>query len=519
MRIGVLKEADGDLVALTPANIPKLTKLGYGVVVETGAGGRANFTDAAYQSAGAEVAEAPEVWDAEVVVGVRAPAEPNRLTRDHTLIAQLAPAANPELVGVLRESGSTALALDAVPRISRAQSLDVLSSMSNLAGYRAVIEAANEYQGMFGGQVTAAGKTQPAKVFVIGGGVAGLAAIGTAVSLGAEVRAFDVRPEAAEQIESVGARFLTTPAAQQEISADGYASELSDAQQRATEELYAEQAEWADIVITTALVRGMAPRTLTNEMIARMRPGSVIVDLAASGGGNAEATVPGERMVTANGVVVLGYLDLAARMPAQASQLYGSNVGNLLALLTPGKDGELVLDLVDPVQRGMAVTHGGELLWPPPPVAVSAGVSDSTTMAPLSAAEKAALAEAKAAEVAEATRVRGQRLLIGGALVAVLLLLLLTFSDALFLNNFLVLILSIVIGFYVISNVTPALHTPLMSQTNAISGIVIVGVLLMLGSGNLAVTIIAVLAATLASVNLFGGFMVTRRMIAMFRKD
>jgi len=339
------------------------------------------------------------------------------------------------------------------------------------------------------------------------------------VSLGADVRAFDVRPEAGEQIESMGATFVQATGASQEVSADGYARDLTAAQEAATQALYAEQAQWADIIITTALVRGKAPRTITNEMVATMRPGSVIVDLAASGGGNAEATVPGQRVVTANGVVVLGYTDLADRMPAQASQLFGSNVANLLVLLTPDSDGQLVLDLNDPVQRGMVVAHQGEVLWPPPQVEVSAAASSPPMPVAEVSAEELALQQQRAAALAAAAAKRKeQRLLVGGALAAVLVLLLLTFAPMTLLNNFTVFALAVVIGFYVISGVSHSLHTPLMAQTNAISGIILVGAILMLGNTNWVVTILAFIAATVASINIFGGFLVSRRMIAMFQR-
>ena len=516
MRIGVPREAGQRLVAATPATVTRLTKLGYDVVIEPGAGVGARFADDDYVQAGAQVAAAEEVWGSDVVIAVEAP-ETDRLALMRpgaTLIAQVFPGANPERVEEYASREITALALDAVPRISRAQALDTLSTMSNVSGYRAVVEAAAEYQGMFTGQVTAAGKTAPATVFVIGGGVAGLAAIGTAVSLGATVRAFDVRPEAGEQIESMGATFVQAEAAQQEVSTDGYASALTADQEAATAALYAAESARADIVITTALVRGTAPRTLTNEMIAAMKPGSVIVDLAASGGGNAEATVPGERVVTDNGVVVLGYTDLPARMPAQTSQLYGTNIVNLLALLTPGKDGELVLDLDDPVQRGMTVARAGEVLWPPPPVAVSAA---GTTTAPAAAVATEPPA-GKAADPA-AARLRTRRRVVAAGLAAVLLVLALTFASGTFTAHFTVLTLAVVVGLYVITNVASSLHTPLMSHTNAISGIILIGALLQLGNENTAVTVLAFVAGTLASINIFGGFLVTRRMLAMFRKD
>jgi H+-translocating NAD(P) transhydrogenase subunit alpha len=518
MRIGVPKEArPGErLVAATPATVGQLAKLGYEVVVEHGAGEAASFPDVAYAEAGAALGDAAEVWASDVVTTVNAPADAEvaALTPGATLVSMLAPAAHPERVAALSARGVTALALDAVPRVSRAQALDVLSTMSNVAGYRAVIEAAEEFGGMFTGQVTAAGKTPPATVFVIGAGVAGLAAIGAAGSLGAQVRAYDVRPEVGEQIESMGASFVQAAAAQQEVSADGYARALTAEQERLTAEMYAAETAKADIVITTALVRGTAPRTISAEMVAAMRPGSVIVDLAASGGGNCELTVPGEKVVTANGVTILGYTDLTSRMARHTSQLFGTNVVNLLKLLTPGKDGALVLDLDDPVQRGMAVTRAGEVLWPPPPVQVSAApaADAAPAVAPVDPAEKARLAR-------EAARRSGQRQMVGLALGAVLLALAITFSPAAFVGHFTVFVLAVFVGYYVISNVSHSLHTPLMAQTNAISGIILVGALLQIGSDSWVVSALAFAAASVAAINIFGGFLVAYRMIGMFRKE
>lgn len=511
MRIGIPREGRERLVAATPATVAQLRKLGYDVVVEQGAGECASYPDEAYADAGASVVDARAVWESDVVTAVRAPS-PERLAslaEGTTLVAMLAPHSEPALVETLRERGVTAIALDAVPRISRAQSIDVLSTLANVAGYRAVIEAAEEYSGMFTGQVTAAGKTAPANVFVIGAGVAGLAAIGAAGSLGAQVRAFDVRPEVGEQIESMGAQFVRLEAAQQEVSADGYARELTAEQERATMDLYAAETARADIVITTALVRGSAPTTITADMVAAMRPGSVIVDLAASGGGNCELTVPGEKVVTANGVTILGYTDLTSRMARHTSQLFGTNVVNLLRLLTPERDGRLTLDLEDPVQRGMTLTRAGELLWPPPPVAVSAAQPPAAQVDP--AAQERATHEA-------AQRRRRRRSVLYGA-GAALAFVLLAFSPAATVSHLTVFALAVIVGFYVINNVAHALHTPLMSQTNAISGIILVGALLQLGSADLLVSAIAFVAASVASINIFGGFLVTYRMLGMFRKD
>ena len=509
MRIGVPKESSpGERrVAATPKTVEQLRGLGYAVFVESGAGALASFDDEAYRGAGADIVDAA-VWQCDVLLKINAPsaAELDRLSRGQTVISLLAPALNPELVEALAERGVTALAMDAVPRISRAQALDVLSSMANIGGYRAVVEAAHEFGSFFTGQVTAAGKVPPAKVLVVGAGVAGLAAIGTASSLGAIVRAFDARPEVAEQVESMGADFLRIDVEDTGPSADGYAKETGEDFNRKAAELYAAQAKDVDIVITTALIPGRpAPRLLTEEMVASMKPGSVVVDMAASNGGNVAGSVAGQRVVTANGVIILGYTDLPGRLPTQASQLFGQNLVNLLKLLTPAKDGTLTLDMEDVVQRGMTVVREGEVLWPPPPVQVSA--------AP--AAAPVAVAEPKPVKPPMS---QGKRfaLIVG---VAVLFLLISAFSPVPFLGHFMVFMLSVVIGFYVIGNVHHALHTPLMSVTNAISGIIVVGALLQVGHGNLWVSILAVLGVLVASINVFGGFTVTDRMLDMFKRE
>ena len=517
MLIGIPKETrTGErLVAATPKTVTQLRKLGHEVVVQSGAGLGASFTDAVYEAAGATIGDGPTVWAADLVAAVNPPsdAEVATLHEGSTLVAMLSPHGRGDLVAALAARGVTALALDAVPRISRAQALDVLSTMSNVAGYRAVIEAAEEYGGMFTGQVTAAGKTTPATVFVIGAGVAGLSSIGAAASLGAQVRAFDVRPEVGEQIESMGATFVQAATAQQEVSADGYARELTAEQEQLTQAMYAEESAKADIVITTALVRGSAPRTITAAMVAAMKPGSVIVDLAASGGGNCELTVPGEKIVTDNGVVIIGYTDLTSRMPQHTSQLFGTNIVNLMTLLTPAKDGVFVLDLEDQVQRGMTVTSGGEILWPPPPIQVSAAApAPAAAVAIVDPAEKARL------DAEEAKR-KSMRRMVWTGLGVVLVTLAMTYSPTVFQTSFTVFALAVFIGYYVISNVSHSLHTPLMAQTNAISGIILVGALLQLGSDNLVATVIAFVAASVASINIFGGFLVTYRMLGMFRKD
>ncbi|MCV2396361.1 Re/Si-specific NAD(P)(+) transhydrogenase subunit alpha [Actinotalea sp. M2MS4P-6] len=516
MRIGVPRESKpGErLVAATPKTVGQLVGLGYEVAVESGAGQGATFSDEAYTEAGASVVGPDEVWASDVVAAVNTPTDAQlaSMTSGSTLISMMMPPAHPELVETLTKAGITGMALDAVPRISRAQALDVLSTMSNVAGYRAVIESAEEYGGMFTGQVTAAGKTPPAHVFVIGAGVAGLAAIGAAASLGAEVRAFDVRPEVGEQIESMGASFVQAEAAQQEVSSDGYAKALTEEQERLTAEMYAAESARADVVITTALVRGTAPRTISAEMVAAMKPGSVIVDLAASGGGNCELTVPGEKIVTDNGVTIIGYTDLTSRMPQHTSQLFGTNIVNVMKLLTPNKDGELVLNLEDEVVRGMTVSHAGETLWPPPPVKVSAAAPAAAPVEEIDPAEKARLE-------AEAAAAKARRRLIGAAVAAVLVILAVTFSPASFVTAFTVFTLAVIVGFYVISGVSHSLHTPLMAQTNAISGIILVGALLQLGSSDPWVMGMSFVAATIASINIFGGFLVSYRMLSMFKKE
>jgi NAD(P) transhydrogenase subunit alpha len=509
VRIGVPKESQpGERrVAATPKTVEQIVKLGYQITIESGAGAGASFGDAAYRAAGAEIA-GPEVWDSDVILKINPPnaEEIERLHAGQTLVSLLAPALNPDLVQALSARGVTALAMDAVPRISRAQSLDVLSSMANIGGYRAVIEAANEFGSFFTGQVTAAGKVPPAKVLVIGAGVAGLAAIGTANSLGAIVRAFDARPEVAEQVESMGAEFLRIAVEETGPSATGYAKEMGEDFNRKAAALYAEQAKDVNIIITTALIPGRpAPRLITEEMVASMRPGSVIVDMAASNGGNVAGSRPDERVVTDNGVIILGYTDLPGRLPTQASQLFGTNLVNLLKLQTPGKDGQLVLDLDDVVQRGMTVTKLGEVLWPPPAVAVSAAPAKAAAPPPEPAPPKKKMSQ-------------GTKLtLIGVAAVAFLLLS--AGAPEPFLGHFMVFMLSVVIGYYVIGNVHHALHTPLMSVTNAISGIILVGALLQVGHGDIWISVLAFIGILVASINVFGGFTVTARMLEMFKRE
>jgi NAD(P) transhydrogenase subunit alpha len=504
--IGVLRDPDpGERrVAATPATVEQLAKLGYQVVVEPGAGAAASFSDEAYAQAGATIGD-PLAADVVFTINPPPGQQLDKLAAGTTLIGMLNPRLDPGLVEDLARRPITALSMDAVPRISRAQSLDVLSSMANIAGYRAVVEAAHSFGRFFTGQVTAAGKVPPAKVLVAGAGVAGLAAIGAAGSLGAIVRATDPRPEVADQVRSLGGEYLEVQAADVEVSATGYAKEMSDDYNERAARLYADQAREVDIVITTALIPGRpAPRLITAEMVATMKPGSVVVDMAAANGGNVEGTVAGEVVVTAGGVTLIGYTDLPGRLPAQASQLYGTNLVNLMKLLTPAKDGELVLDFDDVVQRSMTVVRDGELTWPPPPVAVSA--------APAAVADKPVEAAAKPVR-------KPMNPLVVTGVAAAALFLLTAAAPAALRGHLTVFALAIVIGYYVIGHVHHALHTPLMSVTNAISGIIVVGALLQLGHGGPVVTGLSFVAILLASINVFGGFAVTRRMLAMFSRS
>ncbi|KIC69246.1 Re/Si-specific NAD(P)(+) transhydrogenase subunit alpha [Pseudarthrobacter phenanthrenivorans] len=511
-RIGIVAELGRETrVAATPATVKQLLGLGYDVVVEKGAGESASFRDDAYAAAGAVIVGADDAWGSDVVLRVNPPTEEEigRLAPGATLIGSLSPGLRPELVEALAARPITALALDAVPRISRAQSMDVLSSMANIAGYRAVIEAAHEFGRFFTGQVTAAGKVPPAKVLVAGAGVAGLAAIGAASSLGAIVRATDPRPEVADQVKSIGGTYLKVEVEEEMKSSDGYAKATSEAYNARAAEIYTEQARDVDIIITTALIPGRpAPKLLTAGDVAAMKSGSVIVDMAAGQGGNVEGSVAGERIVTENGVVILGYTDLPARLPAQASQLYGTNMVNLLKLLTPDKDGQLRIDFDDVVQRSVTVVRNGELTWPPPPVQVSA--------APVVKADASAAVESPAPKKKQGLSAAGKAGLFAAGIAA--LFLVSAVAPAPLPQHFTVLMLSVVVGFYVIGKVHHALHTPLMSVTNAISGIIVVGALLQVTSENPVMQVLAAAAVLLASINIFGGFAVTRRMLAMFSR-
>tara|TARA_Y100001960_G_scaffold172292_1_gene180611 strand:+ start:151 stop:1701 length:1551 start_codon:yes stop_codon:yes gene_type:complete len=516
MQIGVPREilAGETRVAASPKSVEQLLKLGFDVVVESGAGELASFDNTAFESAGAKVVSKDEVWQSDLIFKVNAPISDEEtdeiaLIKDGaTLVSFIWPAQNPELMEKLSSKNINVLAMDAVPRISRAQSLDALSSMANIAGYRAVVEAAHEFGRFFTGQITAAGKVPPAKVLVAGAGVAGLAAIGAAGSLGAIVRAFDVRPEVKEQVQSMGAEFLEVDFKEDSGAGDGYAKEMSDEFNKKAAELYAEQAKDVDIIVTTALIPGRpAPKLITKEMVDSMKAGSVIVDLAAANGGNCEYTVADQVITTPNGVKVVGYTDMVGRLPTQSSQLYSTNLVNLLKLLCKEKDGNIDIDFEDVVLRGVTVVKDGEVTWPAPPIQVSAQ-PEQKPAAPV------AKPEPKVEEpVSPVKKIAG--LVVGlGAFAWIA-----SVAPAAFLAHFTVFVLACVVGYYVVWNVTHALHTPLMSVTNAISGIIVVGALLQIGQGNGAVSVLAFIAVLIASINIFGGFTVTKRMLEMFRKD
>lgn len=512
MKIGIPRESlSGETrVACTPATVTLLGKLGFETVVESGAGLAASLDDAAYQTAGATVADKAAVWACPLIYKVNAPSEGELplLNEGQTIVSFLWPRQNEALVEALRAKKVNALAMDMVPRISRAQALDALSSMANISGYRAVIEAANAFGRFFTGQITAAGKVPPAQVLVIGAGVAGLAAIGTANSLGAVVRAFDTRLEVAEQIESMGGKFLKLDFPQESGgSGDGYAKVMSDEFIAAEMKLFAEQAKEVDIIITTAAIPGKpAPKLITKEMVESMKSGSVIVDLAAATGGNCELTRPGELSVTGNGVKIIGYTDMANRLAGQSSQLYATNLVNLTKLLSPNKDGEITLDFEDVIIRNMTVTRDGEITFPPPPIQVSAQPQQT----PSEKAAPAAKPEPKPVPL--------WKKLAPAVIAAVLVLWVGAVAPAAFLNHFIVFVLACVIGYYVVWNVSHSLHTPLMSVTNAISGIIVVGALLQIGQGNGFVSLLSFVAILIAGINIFGGFAVTRRMLNMFKK-
>lgn len=522
MRIGSPKEVmPGEArVAMTPDSAIQLQKLGYECFIESGAGLEARFSDADYQAAGVTVVDSAEALfqSVDVIAKVRPPLEDevSRLNKGQTLVGFFNPAGNETLLELAKSRQANVIAMEMVPRISRAQKMDALSSMANIAGYRAVIEAGNHFGRFFTGQVTAAGKVPPAKVLVIGAGVAGLAAIGTAQSLGAIVRAFDVRPEVAEQIESMGSEFLFLDFedAQDGAATGGYAAPSSPEFREKQLALFLEQAPEIDIVITTALIPNReAPELWTQDMVEAMKPGSVIVDLAAEKGGNCKLTVADQKVVTDNGVTIIGYTDFPSRMAAQASTLYATNVRHMMTDLTPEKDGQLVHNMEDDVIRSSTVTFEGEITFPPPPLKVQAIASKATPKQPEKTPEEKAAEEAQA--MAKAGRQQTQLLVIGAALMALIGL----YAPTEFMQHFIVFVLAVFVGFQVIWGVAHSLHTPLMAITNAISGIIIVGAILQVDSSIPIVAILAGISVLIATINIVGGFMVTRRMLQMFKKS
>ena len=523
MKIGTPKEVfKGEArVAMTPESALLLQKLGYECVIESKAGEAAGFTDDAYEEAGVEVVKtAPALWKAaDIVTKVRQPseAELKRMKKGQTLISFFNPGANKEGMELAAEKGANVIAMEMVPRISRAQKMDALSSMANIAGYRSVIEAADNFPRFLTGQITAAGKVPPAKILVVGAGVAGLAAIGTAVSLGAIVYAFDVRPEVAEQVESMGAEFVYLDfeeEGQDGAATGGYAAVSSPEFRDAQLAKFREIAPDIDIVITTALIPNReAPELWTPDMVESMKRGSVIVDLAAEKGGNCKLTVMDKMITTDNGVTIIGYTDFPSRMATQASTLYANNIRHMMADLTPEKDGQIVHDMEDDVIRGATVAFGGEITFPPPPPKVQAIAAKPRETAPEKTAEE--LAAEEAAALKSAGRQQTILLLIGG----LLMLLIGKYAPGEFMQHFIVFVLSVFIGFQVIWGVAHSLHTPLMAVTNAISGIIILGALLQLGSGIGVVTGLAAISVLIATINIVGGFMVTRRMLQMFQKS
>ena len=513
LRVSVPRETkEGEQrVAATPDTVGRLSKLGFQVSVEAGAGAQADFPDRLYEEAGASVvSDGASLWtDTDVLIKVNPPSqeEAARLTSGTTLVSMIRPAQNEALVEQLRAANVTTVALDCVPRISRAQKMDVLSSMANIAGYRAVLEAAHAFGGFFTGQITAAGKTPPARVLVIGAGVAGLAAIGTARALGAEVRAFDVRPSVEDQVKSLGAKFLKVEIEESGEGAGGYAKTMSKEFIDAEMELFREQCKEVDIIVTTALIPGKpAPKLVLADMIEILRPGSVVVDMAAEAGGNCELTEPG-KSITAHDVTIIGFTDLTSRLPKHASQFFGTNLAHLLDEMGGGD--EFGVDLENEAVRGAVVCHEGELLWPPPRI---------EHPPPVAAAPKTPDLPVKKAHGKKAGDPK--QTAIAAFVAAFVIAMVGKVAPPEFITHFTVFVLSVFIGWQVVWNVTPALHTPLMSVTNAISGIIIVGGLLQAGSAD-TTTVAAVLgfvAILVAMINIAGGFLVTQRMLAMFRK-
>ncbi|NHQ74124.1 Re/Si-specific NAD(P)(+) transhydrogenase subunit alpha [Roseovarius gahaiensis] len=524
MKIGTPTEVmEGEArVAMTPDSALQLQKLGYDCAIESGAGKAAGFADAAYEEAGVEVIKsAAALYKAcDIVAKVRPPTETEakRLRADQLLISFFWPAQNEAQMEQLAKKGTSVIAMDMVPRISRAQKMDALSSMANIAGYRAVIEAGNNFGRFFTGQITAAGKVPPAKVLVVGAGVAGLAAIGTSTSLGAITYAFDVRPEVAEQVESMGAEFVYLDfeeETQDGAASGGYAAPSSPEFREAQLAKFRELAPEVDIVITTALIPNReAPELWTEDMVKAMKRGSVIVDLAAEKGGNCKLTVMDDKIVTDNGVTIIGYTDFPSRMATQASSLYATNIRHMMTDLTPEKDGQVNHDMEDDVIRGATVAHGGDVTFPPPPPKVAAIAAQPKKEAPKELTPE----EKRAQEIAAfKQQTKNQVTLLGvGALLVLAVGLI---APASFMQHFIVFVLSVFVGFQVIWGVSHSLHTPLMAVTNAISSIIILGALMQIGSSSFLITILAALSVFMAAINIFGGFLVTRRMLAMFQKS
>ncbi len=521
MIVGAPRESSSNeaRVAMTPASARELQKLGHTCQIESGAGDAAGYSDQAYTEAGVQVVpSAAELFGSSDIitkVGPPTDAELKLLNKDKTLISFFYPAQQEALLSAAVSSGANVIAMDMVPRISRAQKMDALSSMANIAGYRAVIEAGNNFGRFFTGQITAAGKVQPAKVLIIGAGVAGLSAIGAAQSLGAIVKAFDVRPEVAEQIESMGAEFLFLNFDEQTDGAEtgGYAAPSSPEFREKQLALFREQAPEIDIVITTALIPGRdAPKLWLDDMVKAMKRGSVVVDLAAERGGNCDATVPDQKIVTDNGVTVIGYTDFPSRMATQSSDLYATNIRHMLSDLTPEKDGVIAHNMEDDVIRGATVAHQGEVTFPPPAPKVQAIAKQQPKVAEKTAAEIAA-------EEAAQLKKSGRQQILLLAVGAVLMYFIGRYAPASFMQHFIVFVLSVFVGFQVIWNVSHSLHTPLMAVTNAISGIIIVGALLQIDASSFIVTLLASISVLIASINIVGGFMVTRRMLQMFQKS
>ena len=523
MIIGAPKEiaVDEKRVAMTPDSATQLQKLGYDCLVQSGAGLYAGFADAAYEKVGVKIVKtAAEFWKtADIICKVRPPEadEVKFLKKGKLLISFFYPAQNTDQMALIAKQDANVIAMDMVPRISRAQKMDALSSMANIAGYRSVIEAGNNFGRFFTGQITAAGKVPPAKVLIVGAGVAGLAAIGTATSLGAITLAFDVRPEVAEQIESMGAKFvyLDFEEAQQDGAATGgYAAPSSPEFREKQLEKFRELAPEIDIVITTALIPGRdAPKLWLADMVADMKPGSVIVDLAAERGGNCDLTVPNKKIITENGVTIVGFTDFPSRMAAQSSTLYATNIRHMMADLTPKKDGQIVHNMEDDVIRGATVAFEGEITYPPPPPKVNA-IAAKTQDKPKELSPEE-VREKEKEDFNAQTRQQIILLAIGGAVTLGVGLV----APVSFMQHFIVFVLAVFVGFQVIWNVSHALHTPLMAVTNAISSIIILGALMQIGSGSFLVILLAALSVFMAGINIFGGFLVTRRMLAMFQKS